>query len=229
MGPEEVAAKELIRILSRSLEGVKGALLISGMDSTLLAHLLPSSNLYTFGLEGSWDMKIARTRSVGARMVRPILLEEGKMLKGLKELDSFDLSLVEISFILPFAIVGGDMREDILITGHGADELFAGYSKYQARPTKKVEMMMREDLAILEGKHLPIIRELLGKRGKSLLAPYLGEEVIELANGIPTELKRKKNILKAALRILSPEPPAEKRALQYSSGVMRWLKREKIG
>jgi len=49
-----------------------------------------------------------------------------------------------------------------------------------------------------------------------------------LARNIPIQLrlKERKHILKRAGSLLSIEGEMEKRALQYSSGVMKWLKKK---
>ena len=224
--------EELLHLLSQSLQRVgKGAILISGLDSTILAHLIPNSSLYTFGLVGSYDMETAKMRTVGERKLHSIILSDEDLFRGLEELDRYDLSIVEVSFILPFAVIGDRIPEQKLITGHGADELFGGYLKYfdskRASDEKSAEILMEGDLRILERKHIPIIRELLGRR-KKLIVPYLDAEVKALARNIPIQLrlKERKHILKRAGSLLSIEGEMEKRALQYSSGVMKWLKKK---
>jgi len=226
-------AKELLHLLSKSVGQVEeGVILLSGLDSTILAYLIPNSKLYTFGLSGSRDIKTAKTRRVGERKVNSILLSDEDLIRGLKELNRYDLSLVEVSFILPFAIIGEKIGEEKLISGHGADELFGGYSKYfdeiKAKSRESVEVMMGKDLELLKEKHLPIVRELLNKNGKKLFTPYLSDEIVDLASKIPIALRltEKKYILKRAAALLMPDASMEKKALQYSSGVMKWLKKE---
>jgi asparagine synthase (glutamine-hydrolysing) len=74
-----------------------------------------------------------------------------------------------------------------IITGDGADELFAGYNFLVNKPEKELEAEIKRVCSVM---HFPTQK--IGKAlGIKIESPFLNQKVIELANQIPSNLKIK--------------------------------------
>jgi asparagine synthase (glutamine-hydrolysing) len=74
-----------------------------------------------------------------------------------------------------------------IITGDGADELFAGYSFLVKKPEDEIEREIKRISSIM---HFPTQK--IGKfLGVIVESPFLDKKIIELANSIPANLKVK--------------------------------------
>jgi len=79
-------------------------------------------------------------------------------------------------------------NEKSIITGDGADELFAGYNFLINKPEAELEKEIKRVCSVM---HFPTQK--IGKAlGIKIESPFLNQKVIELANQIPTNLKVKK-------------------------------------
>ena len=117
-----------------------------------------------------------------------------------------------------------DQGKKDLITGDGADELFAGYNFFL---NKSKEELDKEQKRIFEIMHFPshVIGEHLGVKIES---PFLSQNVMDLAKSIPIELKVKQEnttvygkwILRKIFEDKIPEKIAwrQKSAMQDGSG-----------
>ncbi|OWY61405.1 hypothetical protein B7486_63950, partial [cyanobacterium TDX16] len=117
-----------------------GAFLSGGLDSSIIAALavrhLPDLQTFALGFEGSADLEAARlvAEHLGTRH-HEILVPEDEILEVLPEvllhLESWDADLVRSA--LPTYLVSRFAAEHlkVVLTGEGADELFAGY-RYHA-------------------------------------------------------------------------------------------------
>ena len=117
-----------------------------------------------------------------------------------------------------------DQGKTDLITGDGADELFAGYNFFL---NKSKEELDSEQKRIWKIMHFPshVIGEQLGIKVES---PFLSDNVVELAKSIPPEYKVRKEgdttygkwILRKAFEDKIPQKIAwrEKSAMQDGSG-----------
>ncbi|MGQ9582387.1 MAG: asparagine synthase C-terminal domain-containing protein [Thermoplasmatota archaeon] len=243
----ETAEKRLAELLrgslERSLAGVREAATAfsGGLDSSILAHIASrvgsGQTLYTAGLRGARDIAASRrAASLLGLEGRHIVLEvsEGEVLEAARALRALhpDSSLAELAIATPLFIVCSRAKEEAVVTGDGADELFGGYHRYLSVGGERLEAMLRADLdRLLEGgieRHRTVARSL----GKSLLTPYLDEGVIGLARGLPAQEKvalgERKLVLRRAARALGlPEElcTQPKRAAQYGSGAMKALLR----
>jgi asparagine synthase (glutamine-hydrolysing) len=78
-------------------------------------------------------------------------------------------------------------NEKSIITGDGADELFAGYNFLIHKPEKELENEIKRLCSIM---HFPTQK--IGKAlGIGIESPFLNQSIIELANQIPTNVKVK--------------------------------------
>jgi asparagine synthase (glutamine-hydrolysing) len=77
--------------------------------------------------------------------------------------------------------------EKSIITGDGADELFAGYSFLINKPEGELEAEIKRVCSVM---HFPT-QKIGQSMGITIESPFLNESVIELANKIPVNLKVK--------------------------------------
>ncbi|MBN1109656.1 MAG: hypothetical protein JXA45_02730 [Methanomassiliicoccales archaeon] len=206
-----------------------------GLDSSLLAvlarpfHPLP---LCTVGLPGSHDLRVA---SSGAEELglpwRGIVVREDQVRRGVAFLrDVLGLrEAVPISYELPLYLACISVPERTIITGQGADELFAGYARYGSMPLREREEALRQDLEAILAIGMPREERLAAHFQKSLLCPYLSPSVREVAARFRTEELISERGNKLPLRSLACQlglSAAErpKKAAQYGSGIMKAMK-----
>ncbi len=119
-----------------------------------------------------------------------------------------------------------DNGEKSIITGDGADELFAGYSFLINKPEEELEDEIKRVCSIM---HFPTQK--IGKAlGIEIESPFLNDMVVKLAKEIPTNLKVKnekekrygKWILRKTFEKYIPHQIAwrEKSAMQDGSGTV---------
>jgi len=78
-----------------------------------------------------------------------------------------------------------DLGFEVVATGDGGDELFAGYSFLYDKPEDEVEMWIRNIVGRWSFSSVPIGRQL----GVRVVQPYTHPEVVDLALRIPVKLK----------------------------------------
>jgi asparagine synthase (glutamine-hydrolysing) len=134
---------------------------------------------------------------------------------------------VSVAYTIPLLAVLDSVKEDVVLTGGVADELFAGYAKYalDARPER--QMMIDLEKALFEYERVRLYAE---KNRINLASPYADQRVIEVANSIPLQDKVNPAGRKLVLRRLAEDlglrsHDRPKKAAQYSSGVMKEMKR----
>ena len=229
----EKYASELAEILKKIKCPENSALSFSGgLDSSIIAYLCRNRiiSFYTIGMESSKDLDNAKkvSNSLGIAFTK-IIISEKMILEGIKELKEIDekITPVEISFELPLLVVAKKAEESVICTGQGADELFGGYAKYLQAPE-----LMHGDVEKLLTITVPREQKIAKKYEKTLITPYLMEEMQSLASKIPEECKIHKGIRKwvlreAARRLGVPEiiVEREKKSAQYGSGIWKHMKK----
>jgi len=166
-----------------------------GLDSSLLAVLLPDLPLYSVAVEGSedefWVVKAAEMIGRDVNLVRAEVSEDivVSVMNIIESMNPLDVSLA-----LPLYILGERVASDgyeYVITGQGADELFGGYEKYRTCCNK--DELMRSDFENVVEYGIHRDRRAVGVWGCKLIAPYLHPDVVNVALSIPTELKVSKD------------------------------------
>ncbi len=204
-----------------------------GLDSSLIAALCPEAELYSVGIKGSHD--IAQTRKAAHELgltdklhLHELSIEEveSALPDVIRAIESTDL--MKVSIALPLFFASKDAHSDgirVILSGQGADELFAGYKRYESMNPSQLENELRRDLDNIAENNLERDDAVTMANGVELRVPYLDREVVGLSLGIAPGLKVHNGIRKYILRLsaqgILPDELAwkEKKAAQYSSGI----------
>lgn len=240
---EEKSLEEIEEEILQEIEGLKfGNYCIAfsgGIDSAFLAsiHDLPLISITANEKEEEWIRKVAKELSrdleifrISEKEIKDTIQEVSKTIETTNFLQ---LSIaIPIHLIMKFAKMRGF---DGIVFGQGADELFGGYKRYENYSGLEIEKAMIEDLKNIGNKNLVRDAKLSYHNEIKLVLPYLRWRIIKNSLSIPCELKvaridgkvvRKYFLRKIAQKYLSEEVVwKEKKAIQYSTGVTKILKK----
>ncbi|MGH8929152.1 MAG: asparagine synthase B [Egibacteraceae bacterium] len=210
-----------------------GAFLSGGLDSSLIAALMrPHVNeLHTFsvGVEGSPDLAAARlvSRHLGT-IHHEYTLTRGEVLAHLEQvifaLESFDQDLVRSAIPTYFTARLAAEHVKVVLTGEGADELFAGY-RYHRELTDHASLHdeLRRSIAGLHNVNLQRVDRMTMAHSLEGRVPFLDLRMIEEGLAIPAGLKLpagkpEKWILRTAVEDLLPTEVAWREKAQFDEG-----------
>jgi asparagine synthase (glutamine-hydrolysing) len=204
-----------------------GILLSGGLDTSILALVARPSVGFTVALKSSLASDLVYSEKV-AKLLRmqhkkmEFTTEEAlaTLPEVIKILKTFDLALpndLAIYFALRLARENGISS---VMTGDGADELFAGYSYMAELPPKDLERYIRR---LSQNWHFSA-NELGRALGVEISQPFLDEDFVRFVLEISPELKVKDGVGKYILRKSFEDLlPAEivwrrKEPIEYGSG-----------
>ena len=209
-----------------------------GLDSGIVAAIAKeyalSVRLYTAGVKDAYDVLESESlsRTLGLEWEH-ILITEEDLEDCIRDMIGITgtVNPITLSFEIPLYYVSKNVKEDLIIGGQGADELFAGYSKYVGLPEDEFKDLRDADMARLFNETLAHERMVSEHFGKKVLYPYLDKRVmdtvgrIDIKDLIPGDV-RKENLRKVAEEIGQPEVAAKKKkAAQYGSGGMNLFRK----
>ncbi len=217
-----------------------GAFLSGGLDSSLLALLARRevSELHTFavGMSGSPDLAAAEevAAAIGSRHHACVLTEamvEEAVVPVVTALESYDAALVRSAiptwFVARMAAqtrTANGQRIKVVLTGEGADELFAGYDYLHPFRGQRLEDELSRLLSSLHHLNLQRVDRMTMAHGLEARVPFLGTGVVERLMSIHPVLKetaafgREKGLLRSAFEGDLPHDILWRRKAEFSQG-----------
>lgn len=193
----EVIEKAVVKRLMSDVP--VGAFLSGGLDSSLIAALarLHVDELHTFavGVEGSSDLEAARAVARHLDTVHhEHILDSGEVAERLPEiiymLESYDRDVVRSAIPCYFTARLAADYVKVILTGEGADELFAGYTYYkEISNTETLRQELRRSVMALHNINLQRVDRMTMAHSIEGRVPFLDLDVIELAQTIPSHIK----------------------------------------
>ena len=192
-------SKNIYNILEESCNSCKSNLisLSGGLDSTIIAYFLKKRkpNAVTVIAEDFVSTDLTYCQMVSKQMELPLSIFNVKtsvILEAIEEtikiLKNFNDIEIRNNVVMYLAIKWAkENGEKSIITGDGADELFAGYNFLVNKPEEELENEIKRVCNVM---HFPTqkIGNALGMRIES---PFLKDTVVELAKSIPANVKVK--------------------------------------
>jgi asparagine synthase (glutamine-hydrolysing) len=213
-----------------------GAFLSGGLDSSIIAALARRhvDELHTFavGLPGSPDLEAARIVAGHLDTIHhECIIEPDDIIRCLPQilyhLESFDQDLVRSAIPCYFVarLAAGQVK--VVLTGEGADELFAGYRYYRnySEP-QQLQHELRRSIASMHNINLQRVDRMTMAHSLEARVPFLDTSMIELALTIDPAVKLKpdngrlteKWILRKAFEDLLPESIVWRVKSQFDEG-----------
>lgn len=176
-----------------------GAFLSGGLDSSIIAAIIrknmPGLHTFSVGIEGSRDLEAARivSKHIGS-IHHEYLVTKNEVIEKLPEiiyyLESFDQDLVRSAIPTYFCSKLASEYVKVILTGEGADELFAGYTYYkEGYDSESLHNELRRSVSSLHNVNLQRVDRMTMRHGIEGRVPFLDTTMIELAQTISPELK----------------------------------------
>jgi asparagine synthase (glutamine-hydrolysing) len=213
----------------------------SGLVSAISKEYAESVTLYTCGTTNAFDVTMAKdlSKKLDLPFVH-VVLSKGMIEDLIKEMvtatgvsDPFT-----ISYELQLFSVCKECKEDIVLTGQGADEYFMGCAKYVGQTREEFDILKDAGVERLLNVSVPCEMAIADYFGKKLVYPYLDDKVREEVAKIdpeiliPKDMDSRKQVLKDIATDLGYGFLAErkKKSSQYGSGttdLIRAIARER--
>ncbi|MFQ5685467.1 MAG: asparagine synthase B [Candidatus Scalindua sp.] len=211
-----------------------GVFLSGGLDSSIIAALMkeeiPELHSFSVGLSESPDIKAARMVAQHLGTIHhEYVYSEDEMRKELADviyyLESYDQALVRSAVPCYFVSRLASQYVKVVLSGEGADELFAGYSYLEEYD--EPQELHSESIRILSGLHninLQRVDRMTMSHGLEGRVPFLDIEFIETVLSISPELKiqstfgKEKWLLRKAFEDLLPAEIVWRNKLEFAQG-----------
>jgi asparagine synthase (glutamine-hydrolysing) len=176
-----------------------GAFLSGGLDSSIIAAVarqyMPELHTFSVGIEGSRDLQAARrvARHIGSthhEYVYTAAEVVEKLPEILYHLESFDQDLVRSAIPTWFCARLAAEHVKVILTGEGADELFAGYTYHKAiNDDDALHHELRRSITCLHNINLQRVDRMTMRHGIEARVPFLDTDVIAMAQTVPPRFK----------------------------------------
>jgi asparagine synthase (glutamine-hydrolysing) len=229
-GPEDRPADESVRAVRAALEcSVErhlmadvpvGAFLSGGLDSSaicaLMARRVPQLHTFAVGLPGSPDLVAARTVAEHLGTIHhERVIDPAEIVAALPQivwaLESTDPDLVRSAVPTWFVAELAARHVKVVLTGEGADELFAGYRYHAGVPRHLLHAELRRSLGEMHHVNLQRVDRMTMAHSLEARVPFLDLDFIDAALAVPVDLKlpeggpEKWVLRKAVADLLPPE------------------------
>ena len=178
-----------------------GAFLSGGLDSSIIAAIarqyMPELHTFSVGIEGSRDLEAARCvaqhiRSTHHEYVYSAAEVVEKLPEIIYHLESFDQDLVRSAIPTWFCARMAADKVKVILTGEGADELFAGYTYHKGiTDHEALHNELRRSVTRLHNINLQRVDRMTMRHAIEARVPFLDTDVIAMSMTVPPELKLK--------------------------------------
>jgi asparagine synthase (glutamine-hydrolysing) len=195
----EDISKNIYQILEESCNSCQSNLisLSGGLDSSIIAYFLKKRGPNSVAIisEDFVSTDLTYCQMISKEMKIPLSIYNVptstilEAIEGtIKILKNFNDIEIRNNVVMYLAIKWAkENNQKSIITGDGADELFAGYNFLVNKPEKELEAEIKRVCSVM---HFPTQK--IGKAlGIKIESPFLNQKVMELANQIPSNLKIK--------------------------------------
>ena len=176
-----------------------GAFLSGGLDSSIIAAVakkyMPELHTFSVGIEGSRDLHAARhvARHIGS-IHHEYVYSAAEVVEKLPEivyqLESFDQDLVRSAIPTWFCARLAADHVKVILTGEGADELFAGYAYHKAiGDDDALHDELRRSVTRLHNINLQRVDRMTMRHAIEARVPFLDTDVISMAQTVPPRFK----------------------------------------
>ncbi|TQS78331.1 MAG: hypothetical protein A3204_04690 [Candidatus Methanarcanum hacksteinii] len=192
----------LISFIKEKVEGKDvGVACSGGLDSGLVSAIAKefanSVTLYSCGTKNAHDVMM--TKDLSERLEIPMV--HAKITKG--DMHGLIREMIEIasqpdpftiSYEMPLLCVCKAAKEDIILTGQGADEYFMGCAKFVGASAEDYEVLKTASVERLLNVSVPCELKIAEHFNKTLYYPYLDISITSLVEKIDPEVLRPKDM-----------------------------------
>ena len=195
----EEITKKLYQILEESCNLCESELiaLSGGLDSSTISHFLRGKKVEGIAIisedfvstDLTYCQRISKETGIPLTIYNSTTSEILEAVENtIKILKNFNDIEIRNNVVMYLAIKWAkDNNKKSVITGDGADELFAGYNFLVNKPEKELESEIKRVCSIM---HFPT-QEIGKYLGIKIESPFLNQKIVEIANQIPVNLKVK--------------------------------------
>lgn len=182
-----------------------GALVSGGLDSSIVASILHRMglgvNLYMVeNNESKFGMLLSEFLGVSITSLGPIPDDD-----CLERCLRYNETPIDLGSMIPQFRLMEKVKEKVILTGDGADELFGGY-----RRVDDYDSQLSDVFQELPFYHMPRLDRASMRSTVELRTPFLGHDVVKFALNLPREYRTHKRILKDAFSDVLPKEILER-------------------
>lgn len=222
-------------VLKRLMSDVPvGVYLSGGLDSSLVTAMMRPHTVellsFTAGIKDAPDLAVAKSVAeyFGTQHYELLYTEEDveqALPEVIRYLESFDAPLVRSAIPMYFLSQLARRHVKVVLTGEGADELFAGYAyldKFERAEDLDVELV--RIIERLQDTNLQRADRVTMRHGIEARVPFLDMDLVRFIARLPVSLKKpqadrpEKWLLREACKGILPFSVLHRRKLKFSEG-----------